>query len=472
MKLSIEFVEKAPEETILEAIPFYEGDPNLPENLIEALQLQSKAAIVESRNQNRLFGVRLGAHDESTKKNREEAGAALYKKATEGNDRSLLLDLRKIGNEGLDLVTGMLLSSWRFDKYRTVLKNERTLSRIVILSASASQLESEFKRLNAVCEGVCYARSLTSEPANILYPAAYAERLSELEVLGIGVEILDEDDLKTVGMTGMLAVGKGSAQPSRVVILTWNGANSTNPPVAIIGKGVCFDAGGLCIKPTAHQYEMKWDKAGAGVVAGLIKSLALSQAPVNVIGILGLVENMPDGAATKPGDVITTMSGQTVEILNTDAEGRLVLADCLWYAQQRFSPSTLIDLGTMTMETFASLGNVYAGLYSNDPALTQQLKSAGESTGDWIWELPMGPFFAKQIESDIADIKNLGIEFCGENGAAAEFLKRFVKNTPWVHLDIAGVSWTREDLPLCHKGVTGFGVRLLEEWLMKRIVRV
>lgn len=441
MKLKIEFAEMAPKGIALRAIPFFE-DQKIPE-------------------EDDFLEVRLG----STRKSREEAGAELYKRASKRNERVMVLDLKHSGPDGLDLVTGMLLGSWRFDKYRTRLKTAG-LERVVILNSS----EAAFKRMNAVCEGICYARELTSEPANILFPAAYAERLQELEVLGIGVEILDEHDLKKLGMTALLAVGKGSPNPPRVAILTWNGTTETKSPVAIIGKGVCFDAGGLCLKPIAHQYEMKWDKAGAGVVAGLLKSLALSKAPVHVIGVLGLVENMPDGAATKPGDVITTMSGQTVEILNTDAEGRLVLADCLWYSQKRFLPSVMIDLGTMTMETFASLGNVYAGLYSNDAVLTQQLKSAGEHSEDWVWELPMGSFFAKQIESDVADIKNIGVEFCGENGAAAEFLKCFVSHIPWAHLDIAGVSWTKEELPLCPKGVTGYGVRLLEEWIITNII--
>lgn len=367
----------------------------------------------------------------------------------------------------MDLLTGFLLASWRFDKYRTKLKPEEKckIERILVLCRNPQETERDFIRSHAMVEGVFYARSLTSEPPNVLYPTAYAEKLKELEAYGIKVEVLDEESLNAIGMHALLAVGKGSAQKSSVVIMSWNGLKTTSQPIVIAGKGVCFDSGGVCLKPPAQQIEMKWDKAGAGVVAGLMKALALQKAPVHVIGIVGLVENMPDGKATKSGDVICTMSGQTVEIIDTDSEGRLVLADCLWYAQKRFQPKALIDLGTLTLETIACLGHSYGGLYSNCPKLAKELKDAGEASGDQLWELPMGPPFAKQIESSVADIKNAGITLCGENAAAAEFLRRFVKDVPWAHIDIAGVAWTTEDLPLSNKGVTGFGVRLLEEWL-------
>jgi leucyl aminopeptidase len=282
----------------------------------------------------------------------------------------------------------------------------------------------------------------------------------------VKVEILQEADLHQAGMEALLAVGKGSQNKSAVVIMTWNGNKRKTPPVVVVGKGICFDSGGLCLKKPHHQLDMKWDKAGAGVVAGLIKALALQKAAVNIVGVIGLAENMPDGNATRPGDIIRTKSGQTVEIADTDAEGRLVLADCLWYAKERFKPSVMIDLGTLTIETIACLGNRYGGLYSSCPKLAANLKEAGRVSGDEVWELPMGEFFAKQIESSVADMKNVGSELCGENGAAAEFLRRFVGDVPWAHLDIAGVSWTKEDLPLASKGVIGFGVRLLEEWVM------
>lgn len=412
--------------------------------------------------------INLHSKKACTKRILEEAGSALLKKVSDGDEKVLLLNLKGCSVDALNLLTGMMLASFKFNKYKTVLRpsENRFLEKIIVLCDEPKIFQERFKRINAQIEGTLYARSLTSEPPNVLYPKAYAERLKELEGYGIEVEILDKHELETIGMTAILAVSQGSQHNPSVVIMKWMGSkDKTESPIALVGKGVCFDAGGLCLKSAPHQFMMKWDKAGAGVVAGTMKTLAMSKAHVNVIGIVGLVENMPDGAALKPGDIIHTMSSQTVEIENTDAEGRLVLADCLYYVENRFSPKVIIDLGTLTMETFASLGNSYAGLYGTSEILNNELKIAGVQSGDLLWELPMGESFAKQIESNVADMKNLGVEHLGENGAAAEFLKRFVKNTPWAHLDIAGVSWTDQDLPLSEKGVTGFGVRLLDHFI-------
>lgn len=473
--IPVTFKKEHPQGSFIQSIGFYSDHPSfntLPTPVIESLRLKPHDSAVETLISNghtffRHIAVRLGNKNTATRRSREEAGSSLLTKALGGIETTLSLDLRGLDEEGLDLLTGILLSNWRFDKYKTVIPNhqQNLIDEIIVLCNDPVQMEKNFKRRKSIVEGVLYARALTSEPANILFPSSYAEKLKELKELGVGVEILNETMLQKAGMTAMLAVGQGSTQHSYVAILSWNPQADSSPPIVIVGKGVCFDSGGLCLKQTAHQPDMKWDKAGAGAVAGLMKTLALSKTPTHVIGILGLVENMPDGGAIKPGDVIRTMSGQTVEIINTDAEGRLVLADCLWYAGERFKPRLMIDLGTLTMETFASLGNAYAGLYSDNFELASQLKSAGESSGDLLWELPMGEYFAKQIESPVADMKNVGLEFCGDNGAAAEFLKRFVGNIPWAHIDIAGVSWSKEDLPLAAKGVTGFGVRLLEEWI-------
>lgn len=415
----------------------------------------------------RHLAVRLGDQTTSTKDKREMAGGALFKKVVSGIEKTVLLDFNALEEDGLEVLAGILLSSWRFEKYRTSLKLEeqRFLEKIIVLTKNPNDLDKRFRRTHAVVAGIHLARALTSEPSNCLYPMAYAERLKELNRYGIEVEILDEDALRSIGMTALLAVGQGSGHKSCVAIMKWKGTAQNGKPIVIVGKGVCFDSGGLCIKPAVHQREMKWDKAGAGVVAGLMQSLALSNSPAYVIGIVGLVENMPDGRAIKPSDVIRTMSGQTIEIVDTDAEGRLVLADCLWYAQQMYQPKTLVDLGTLTPETFATLGSAYAGLYCDNSELLAALLQAGERSGDRLWRLPMGEYFAKQIESDVADVKNLGEEHWGENGAAAEFLKRFVTTESWAHIDIAGVSWIKEDLSHCPKGVTGFGVRLLEEWI-------
>lgn len=472
--MTLSFVSQIPQEPYVMAIALQEeqNSPNVPSLVVEALKMKTLHASVEvflegKLQPQRVVAVRL-PHDKQNKRQAyEETGATLFKCAAEGLDKTVLLDLRDLAEEGLDLVTGMALSSWRFHRYRTCLKSEEvsSIEKITVLCHNPKVLEEKFRQTKASLEGVFYARALTSEPPNVLYPMAYANRLQELAVLGIKVEILNSEELEKIGMTALLAAGQGSQHPSAVAMMHWKGLENSSP-IALVGKGVCFDSGGLCLKPALQQLEMKWDKAGAGVVAGVMKSLALIQAPVNVVGIVGLVENMPDGTATKPGDVITTMSGQTVEIANTDCEGRLVLADCLWYVQQRYNLRAIVDLGTLTLETFASLGRSYAGLYANNFDLANELLQAGKRTGDLLWELPMGEYFAKQIESTVADMKNIGVDLMGENGAAAEFLKRFIRDLPWAHIDLAGASWTMEDTPLAPKGVTGFGVRLLVDWLL------
>jgi len=379
----------------------------------------------------------------------------------------MMIDLRTLDVKGLDLLTGILLAAWRFHDHRTTIPADKavSISEIAVLCRDPQKLQEAFKRNRAIIEGVIYARALTAEPANILYPAAYATRLLELKDLGVDVEIIESEEMATLGMGGLLAIANGSCNPPRIAILKWNGGDGN--PIALVGKGVCFDSGGLCLKKPEHMLCMKWDKAGAGSVAGCMKALALMNAPVNIVGVLGLIENMPGSAAAKPGDIVKTMSGQTVEIINTDAEGRLVLAECLTYVQRKYFPKVVVDLGTLTQETFASLGSQYAGLYSNDGDVARALLTAGKVSGDNLWELPMGEYFAKQIESDIADMKNLGWELNGENGAAAEFLKRFV-DRPWAHIDLAGACWSMEDTPIAAKGPNGFGVRLLVEWVTQR----
>ncbi|MBA2369870.1 MAG: leucyl aminopeptidase [Candidatus Protochlamydia sp.] len=468
--IDVEFVSVTNIQNAAWATPVYKNmiDLRLPPLALEALEKKKRQPAVEifipeNKGTVRFIALRVAAS--STKKEREESGAALYQKFSEGEEEVLVFDIRnQVEQLGLDLISGFLLAGWRFNKYRTA-QPEKEKFLLQVLCQDPKNVEAVFFRTRAILEGVFYARSLTSEPPNVLFPAAYAERLRELEEQGVGLEILDPTTLQKLGMRAILGVGKGSVHAPCVAILTWKGPSSPGQPIVIVGKGVTFDSGGLCLKSKVCQQEMKWDKAGAGVVAGLMKSLALQKAPVHVIGIIGLAENMPDGNALKPGDIIRTSSGQTIEITDTDSEGRLVLADCLWYAQNRFKPKAMLDLGTLTLETVAALGNVYGGLYTNSAELAKQLKEAGEVSGDRVWELPMGASYAKQLESSVADMKNEGHVLCGENGAAAEFIRKFTNGISWAHLDIAGVSWTKEDLPLAHKGVTGFGVRLLEEWL-------
>ncbi len=425
--------------------------------IVELIQLVSKGT-------QRTLVAFLGNRLSSSTSQREQCGTELYQIARQGVESSITIDVRNLGTESLDVIMGLLLASWSFDRYKSQKDTSAHLELAIVLCNDPSELQKKFERFRAIAEGLFYAKNLTAEPPNVLFPAAYAEKVKELEMLGVTVEILDEKALEKIGMTAVLAVGKGSCHAPRVAILKWMGREDGQEPIVLVGKGVCFDSGGLCLKPAKAQADMKWDKAAAGVVAGVIKALALQKATTNVIGVLGLVENMPDGGAARPGDVISSMSGKTIEIFNTDAEGRLVLADCLYYAQQRWNPRVLLDLGTLTVETFASLGTEYAGLYANNRELAKSLLEAGDISGDKLWELPMGEYFAKQLESSIADVKNMGTEGCGENGAAAEFLRYFVSDKiRWAHIDIGGVSWTLEGVSKC---VTGYGVRLLEEWMM------
>jgi|688.fasta_scaffold06037_9 leucyl aminopeptidase len=467
---SITFTSECPTGKVAQVCIIQENqkDPNLPPFILEAIRMKAEHPNFEffastPTGLQRYLIIQI--QKEPSKISLEEAGAALYALICKGVDEDLLLDLRMLAQKGLDLLFGLLLASWRFQKHRSSQAKE-PLRRIVVLCSNPKQLENAFKEYTSILQGIYFARELTAEPPNLLFPTEFAKRLESLRDIGVKVEILQETELKKIGMNALLAAGQGSRHSPVVAILKWEGGEKTAAPIVLVGKGVCFDSGGLCLKPPMHQLDMKWDKAGAGVVAGVLKALALAKVPKTVIGVVGLVENMPDGAAMKPGDVIKTLSGQTIEIVHTDAEGRLVLADCLWYAQQTYRPSCMVDLGTLTAETMASLGTKYAGLYANCSNLLEQLKKAGAETGEKLWELPMGSDFAKQIESDVADMKNLGIEWGGDNGAAAEFLKRFIGPAKWAHIDLSGASWTKEDTPLAPKGVTGFGVRLLLQWIL------
>jgi leucyl aminopeptidase len=363
---------------------------------------------------------------------------------------------------------GIELKSYRFDKYRT--KDEQDakprLKDIVVQTEEPAQAAKYFAGLSALNSGIFLTRDLVSEPANIIYPDSFAQRAKkELTKDGVAVEILNEAALRKLGMGALLGVGQGSARESRVLVLRWNGAkNKSAAPLAIVGKGVCFDTGGISLKQPAGMWDMKWDMAGAGVVVGLMRGLARRKATVNIVGLCGLVENMPDANAQRPGDVVTSMSGQTIEVQNTDAEGRLVLADVLWYAQQRFKPHAIIDLATLTGAIIAALSEHYAGLFSNDDDLARKLESAGKTSGERVWRLPMGDEYDRDLKSLIADMKNIGGPRAGSI-TAAQFLKRFIKDLPWAHLDIAGVVWNEKGTALAAPGATGYGVRLLSRFV-------
>jgi leucyl aminopeptidase len=356
---------------------------------------------------------------------------------------------------------GAMLRSYRFDKYRTKEADDAKpkLHALTILTDDVAAAQAGFPAVRAIADGAKLARDLISEPPNVLNPAEMAERCRALEALGVEVDILGPAALADKGFGALLAVSQGSVTEPRVVVMHWKGGTPGDRPVCAVGKGVTFDTGGISIKPAAGMGDMKWDMAGAGAVVGLMAALAGRKARANVVGLVGLVENMPSGSAMRPGDVITSLSGQTIEVLNTDAEGRLVLADIIWYAQDRFSPVLTVDMATLTGAIIVGLGHEYAGMFCNDDALATRLQAAGSAANEPVWRMPLGDAYDKQIRSDIADMKNIG----GRPGGAiigAQFVQRFVRG-PWAHLDIAGMAWSTKDAATVPKGATAFGLRLL-----------
>lgn len=377
-----------------------------------------------------------------------------------------------------EMALGAKLGSYSFGKYKTKKSGhaDSKLKEVKLYCKSSAKAKALFEPQDKVADGVFFTRDLVSEPANVLYPETLAAQAKTLSKLGIKVEVLGQAQMKRLGMGALLGVAQGSVHEPKLVIMSYTGKpkrkgakpSKADAPVAFVGKGVTFDSGGISIKPSAGMEDMKWDMGGAGVVIGLMKALAGRKAKVNAIGVVGLVENMPSGSAQRPGDVVTSMSGQTIEVLNTDAEGRLVLADALWYTKERFKPHTMIDLATLTGAIMVALGTHYAGLFSNDDDLAWDLINAGREVGEKVWSLPMGPEYDKMINSGIADMQNIG-ERWGGSITAAQFLKRFVGDTKWVHLDIAGVTWSKAGKPTSPKGGTGFGVRLLDQWVKQKL---
>ncbi len=363
-----------------------------------------------------------------------------------------------------DLALGARLRAYTFDLYKTKRKeDEERPSKIELNFACASPASAEkaWARHAAIADGVVLARDLVNEPANVLYPGEFARRASGLSKLGVGVEVLDVAAMRKLGMGALLGVGQGSAHESKLVVMRWNGGKRGIDPIAFIGKGVCFDSGGISIKPAQGMEDMKGDMAGAACVVGLMHALAARKAKVNAVGAIGLVENMPDGKAQRPGDIVKTMSGQTIEIINTDAEGRLVLADVLHYVNKRFKPKFMIDLATLTGAIIVALGQEYAGMFCNDEKLAERLTKAGETIGERVWRMPLGPEYDKMIDSKFADMKNTG----GRPGGAitaAQLLQRFVNKTPWAHFDIAGTALGSPQTDINKSWSSGWGVRLLE----------
>ena len=437
-------------------------------DVAQLLEIIAPSGIAASR----LLAVGKGAEGKADRAVYERMGGTLAAKLQTSGETHLVVDM--VGAEGsadlnpaASLALGAMLRNWRYDQYRTKLKEKQkpTLEKVTIVSGSADAPQI-FERLRAVAEGVFLTRELVTEPANVIYPESFVERCQHLKNLGVEITVLDEADMRKLGMGALLGVSQGSARPPRLLAMRWDGTGgAVAKPVAFVGKGVTFDTGGISIKPAAGMEDMKWDMGGAGAVAGTMKALALRKAKAHVVGICGLVENMPSGTAQRPGDVVTTMSGQTVEVINTDAEGRLVLCDALTWVQREYKPEAIVDLATLTGAILISLGHEYAGLFSNDDDLSQKLTAAGQSTGDQLWRFPLGDAYDKLIDSQIADIKNVGPRY-GGSITAAQFLKRFIdEGVKWAHLDIAGTVWTAKPSALWEKGATGFGVRLLDQFI-------
>ena len=396
-------------------------------------------------------------------------GLAMGKLPSSASDATIFAELSGGAmkpEQSADLAQGVSLRAYAFDRYKTKRKDDEkppSTRHVTVAVGDVAAARQAYEPRAAISEGVLLARDLVNEPANVLFPEEFARRSNALKKLRVAVEVLDTKAMKKLGMNALLGVGQGSVRESRVVVMRWNGGKAGEAPVAFIGKGVCFDTGGISIKPAASMEDMKGDMAGAACVVGLMHALAARKARVNAVGVIGLVENMPDGNAQRPGDIVKSMSGQTVEIINTDAEGRLVLADVIWYAAQRFKPKFMVDLATLTGAIIVALGQEYAGMFSNNDQLSDRLTKAGIETGELVWRMPLAPEYDKMIDSKFADMKNTGGSRWGGAITAAQFIKRFVDDKiPWAHLDIAGTAFDLRQTDINRSWGSGWGVRLLD----------
>jgi len=401
----------------------------------------------------------------------EKLGGNAAAKLQTSGDKAAVIDLTGLGydaDSAARVALAAALRSWRYDRYRTTLKDKQkpTLTETVIVGADAGAEQRYTSRWEPVVAGSDLTRELVTEPANIIYPESFVERVkASLEGSGVEIEVLDKAAMEKLGMGALLGVAQGSIREPRLLVLKWNGGGQGGQPTAFVGKGVTFDTGGISIKPAQGMEMMKWDMGGAGAVVGGMKALALRKAKANVVGICGLVENMPGGNAQRPGDVVTTMNGQTVEVINTDAEGRLVLADAVAYVQKNFRPSTIVDFATLTGAILISLGHEWAGLFSNNDELAGQLLRVGEESGDKLWRMPLAEPFDRLIDSPIADMKNVGPRE-GGSITAAQFIQRFIdEGVRWAHVDMAGKAWSDKAGTTYDKGATGYGVRLIDQYV-------
>jgi leucyl aminopeptidase len=416
----------------------------------------------------RLVIVGTGSAKDHESFNAAQLGGTIMGKVV-AKTATIFLDIPSLAltaDQAAHIALGAQMRSYRFDRYKTKKKDEDKIepSALTFCVPDALIPLINVTTIEGLSEGINLARDLVNEPPNVLGPEEFAAKAQDLSKLGVEVEILDEADLKRIGMGALLGVAQGSPRPPRVALMHWKGGKEDEAPLAIIGKGVVFDSGGISIKPAASMEDMKGDMAGAACVVGLMHVLARRKAKANVVGVIGLVENMPDGAAQRPGDIVTTLSGQSVEIINTDAEGRLVLADLLWYVRDRYKPSAMINLATLTGAILVALGQDHAGLFSNNDDLSARITSAGLTTGERVWRMPLATEYDKMIDSKFADMKNTGGRFAGSI-TAAQFLKRFVEETPWAHLDIAGTAMSAPQTETNKSWGSGWGVRLLNEMI-------
>lgn len=475
--MDIQFVAQIDASADVVAFPVRKGEAGALGALLGAAAAQARfdgsagtvaeTAAIDGEQAKRLLLVGIG---EGSEHDLERGGAALTAKLQTSGVAKVHVDFASAGQSDADDVLafamGARLRSWRLDTYRTRLadKAKPTLASIVIAS-SHGDLAERWAANEAIAEGVAFTQTLVAEPPNILYPESFVERCQHLADIGVELEVLDERQMKALGMGALLGVAQGSTRPPRLLAMRWNGGNAGDAPVVFVGKGVTFDTGGISLKPGPGMDMMKWDMGGAGAVAGAMKAIAGRKATANVVGVVGLVENMPDGNAMRPGDIVSTMSGQTVEVLNTDAEGRLVLCDAITWVQKTYSPKVIVDLATLTGAMVISLGHEYAGIFANDDDLAAKLLTAGEASNNKLWRFPLSPAYDKLIDSPIADMKNIGPRE-GGSITAAQFLKRFVDDgVAWAHLDIAGMAWADKDGPVWAKGATGYGVRLLDRYI-------
>lgn len=414
-----------------------------------------------------------GASKDFTALDAEALGGGAIAKVLAAREKTAIfavsgLSAKKLEDEELvaRIAYGARMKTYRFDKYRTTQKEaEKPVLTKIVVNGAAAKAKAAYAVHDKIGDGVFVTRDLVSEPPNVLHPETFAKRCKELEALGLKVKVLGEAEMKKLGMGSLLGVGQGSVRESKLVAMEWMGGKKSDPTVAFVGKGVTFDTGGISLKPAKGMGDMKWDMGGAGAVTGAMAAIAGRKAKANVIGIVGLVENMPDGNAQRPGDVVTSMSGQTIEVLNTDAEGRLVLADALWWAQEKYKPETVIDLATLTGAIIISLAHEFGGMFTKDDKLAKKLEAAADASGDKLWRMPLTKTHDDMIKSDIADMQNIGGAGAGSSTAAA-FLGRFIKeDVSWAHLDIAGMAWNTKATATIPKGGSGYGVRLLDEFV-------